>query len=385
MSYMGRCTHMLEGGTHMADVALFYNAEGEWTGGENQTFHALSRVLTNELIDFDIIPYDYLKDAEVIDKHLSINGERFGALIVSRSEILPSRLLSCFARLAKAGLPIIFTDSLPTRVAEGDDINAYNPYFQSVPTESLGAMLREKGLCHISGVGEYLKYLRFYHVKREKEDIYLFSNEAIRNTVNATVTLPQSGECVIYEPWHNRCYRGVAKDGKLPIRLENGNMLFVIFGGDMPKDLPDFCVEVARKPLPLCFDIATKDEGESDFSTVATNAVPFDISKENSRFSGEVLYQAKFTADPAYTVLDLGEVGEVCEAWLNGQYLGSRINAPYKFSLKDALREGENDLKVLVKSNLGHRRRDQFSKYLQLPPTGIIGEIALCQYKTLEI
>lgn len=385
MEYMGRCTHVLEKSTHVADVALFYNAEGEWTGGKNQTFHALSKTLTNALIDFDIIPYDYLQAAEVCQNRLTVNGETYGALIVSESEILPKKQLECFMRLAKAGLPILFTNALPAKVAEGGSADAYNAHFRSVPTESLAATLRKMGLCHVDGTGEGLKHLRFYHVKREGEDVYLFSNEAIRNTVDAVLTLPQNGDCVIYEPWHNQCYRATAKDGKLPLRLENGNMLFVIFDNDVPQDLPRFQVEAARKPLSLRFDISVKKEEETEFHRIAANAEPFDISKDDTRFSGEVLYQTKFTADPDYTVLDLGEVGEIAEAWLNGKYLGARINAPYKFSLQGALHQGENELKILVKSNLAHRRRENLSKYLAIPPTGIIGDIFLCQYKELDI
>ena len=123
---------------------------------------------------------------------------------------------------------------------------------------------------------------------------------------------------------------------------------------------------------------------ESVFRTIATNAEPFDVSEAIPRFSGDVLYRTTLEIDPAYTVLDLGDVGEIAEAWLNGQYLGARINAPYKFSLRNAMRAGENELCVQVKSNLGHRRRDLFSKYIPLPPTGIMGDIALCKYEELS-
>ena len=383
MAYMSRCTHLLEGGIHQADVAVFYNAEGEWTCGENQIFHTVCKHLTSNLIDFDIIPQDYLEDAHVQNSRLTVNKETYGALIVSKSEILPKKLLDCFARLAKEGLPIIFTDALPEKVAGGGDIAPYLAYLRSVPTEALSDALTEMGLRQISGIGTCADFLRFYHVKQNEADIYLFSNEDIHHTADLTLTLAQSGDCLIYEPWSNQCYRGTAKDGALKLMLEKGNMLFVIFGCEIPKTIPTFRFEADRKEFPFRFDIAIKQEEDAEFSTVATNSLPYDISEKEPRFSGEVLYQATFTADPAYTVLDLGEVGEVAEAWLNGKYLGARINAPYKFSLRDAMREGENELRVLVKSNLGHRRRDTFSKYLPLPPTGIVGDIALCRYEEL--
>ena len=56
---------------------------------------------------------------------------------------------------------------------------------------------------------------------------------------------------------------------------------------------------------------------------------------------------------------------------------------PYKFDLSDALCDGENGLRIPVRSNLAHHRRDDLSKDLQIPPTGIVGDTALCRYEVL--
>ena len=237
MDYMGRCAHTLRGGIHRADVAVFYNAEGEWTSGANRPFHDVCRTLTQHLIDFDIIPADVLETAQVEGNKLQINGESYGALIISHSEILPADRLACFARLARAGLPILFTDALPTRAAEGTDIADLLPLYEAVTLDSLPDALRARGLCHVSGEGRGLETLRFYHVIKDGEDIYLFSNEAIRGELDAILTLPQGGDCLIYEPWDNRCFRTSAPEGKLHLRIEKGNMLFVVFGTDIPEDI----------------------------------------------------------------------------------------------------------------------------------------------------
>ena len=92
-------------------------------------------------------------------------------------------------------------------------------------------------------------------------------------------------------------------------------------------------------------------------------------------------YRTRFESVDGFSVLDLGQVGEVAEVWLNGVSLGVRINSPYKFSLRSALSKGENELEIRVVGNLAHRRNsDRFSRYVQVPPTGILGDIALCRY-----
>ena len=382
MEYMGRCSHILCGARHKADVAVLYNAEGHWSDGKNQSFRYICRELTQNLLDFDIIPNDILRDAPVEQGRLLVNGEDYGALIVSESEILPENVLATLKRLAAQGLPVIFTESLPVRSAEGRGEFDFAAYFEAVPTEHLAQTLKERGLHHISGTGKGLKYLRFYHVARDGRDIYAFLNEDIYGAVDARLQLPQSGECLVYDPWENRCYRANAPEGQLELKLEKENMLFFVFGGQIPEGTPELPREAERRALDLRFDISVRDEGEAEFRPLAENAEPFDITAPDMlpEFSGEVLYRAKFQAEPAFAVLDLGFVGETAEVRVNGVPAGLRINAPYKFDLSAGLRSGENQLEILVRSNPGHRRHDdQLCCYSHIPPTGILGPIALCR------
>ena len=382
MDYMGRCAHILSGRMHRADVAVFYNAEGEWTGGKNRLFFDLCRMLTKSLIDFDIVPFDALENAEVKDRRLYINGESYGALLVSESEILPFDRLACFKRLSQAGLPVLFTDSLPKASAERRELSELLLHFEVISSDRLCAELHTRGLCHVSGEGTGLSSLRFYHAVDGKKDIYLFSNEDTAGILDAGLSLEQSGDCLIYEPWENRCYRSRMENGTLRLRLEKGNMLFVVFGEEIPDGTPYFTYETEREALPLRFDVSVMEEGEREFRTIATDTECFDISAPDRlpRFSGSIRYRTTFTAKDGFDVIDLGQVGEVAEVWLNGQYLGARINAPYKFRMSRGLQTGENHLEIIVKSNLAHRRREELSSFLPIPPSGIMGEIALCKY-----
>ena len=380
---MGRCAHLLDGVKHVADVAVFYNAEGEWSGGNNQLFRHVCKALTTQQIDFDIVHEDALATAEVKDGKLCINGEAFGALIVSQSEILPMSCLQRFAVLAKKGLPVIFTESLPKRTSEGGAIESLNRCFKTVPTNALAEHLRKRSLAQLCASGEDVRYLRFYHAENEKGDIYVFSNEAVYSDLHAEIALPQSGECLVYDPWDNRLYRDEVRDGKLSLHLEKGNLLIYVFGTKIPSTTPYLTREIERTALPLRFEVALMEEGSDSFAVIAEDSELFDVTAFDRfpRFSGTVRYRTSFDSIDGFTVLDLGQVGEVAEVWLNGTSLGVRINAPYKFSLLSALRDGKNELEIRVVGNLAHRRNtDRFSRYVQVPPTGILGEIALCRY-----
>ncbi len=294
MEYMGRTSHILYGGLHKASVAVFYNAEGEWTSGKNELFQYVCAELTRGLIDFDIIPYDVLEKSQIRDGKLIVNGEDYGALIISESEIMPYNRLECFARLKEEGFPIIFTGSLPEKSAEGKDISVLLEGFEVTATENLASFLREKGLYEISSEGG-TENLRFYHIKRDSEDIYMFSSDETTGTIDAWLTLPNRGEFLAYDAWGNKAYRGETEGGKLHLVLEGGNAIIISFGSDIPEDTPELVYEKERKALDIKFDIYVKEaeKGDTEFKLYAENSGPVDISAPDRmpHFSGEVLYK----------------------------------------------------------------------------------------------
>ena len=382
MSYMGRVSHILQSGTHKPSVAVFYNAEAEWSGGNMQMFTEICKILTKGNIDFDIVPFDYLEKSAVENGKLKINNETYSALVVPECEILPVKEIECFNILAKNGLDVIFANCLPSKSAENKNISEQLGAFATVKSENLVECLREKGIYDITVEGENREYLRFYHIDCGDEQIYMFSNDAITKTLNLEVTLSQKGEFLAYDPWGNKIYRGETKNDKLHLVLEKGNALIIVFGGEIPADVPALTYEKERKTLPLEFDIYVKDINDKEFSLYAKKSAPFDISAPGKliNFCGEVKYKATFNKDKEYNVLDLGEVGEIAEVWCNGNYRGTRANAPYKFNLGDF--EGEAELEIKVVSNTGHvKLTDGLNARLPIFPTGITGEISLCKYE----
>ncbi len=379
MAYMGRCSHVLNEGTHKASVAVFYNAEGYWTSGKNELYQEVCVKLTKGLIDYDIVPFDMLNKAEISGKKLKISNEEFGALIVSESEVLPIKVIEKFYEISKMGVPVIFTNSLPKKSAEGQEISNYLKGFDVVKTEDIADNLRKRGIFEISA--NTPSALRFYHIKRDNSDTFMFYNDDVLKDLDTEITFPYSGDYVLYDPWGNKCYKGSLNDGKMRLFLEKGNSIFITFGGEVPEELPDFRYEKEREILPISFDIYVKDEGEEEFSLYKKDSTLVDITspKNLPHFSGEILYKGKFFKKEGYEVLDLGEVGETAEVFLNGERVGVRINAPFKFDIKNAM-EGENQLEIRVINNPAHKRRDVFSHDIFVPPSGMLGDIYLCKY-----
>ena len=77
-------------------------------------------------------------------------------------------------------------------------------------------------------------------------------------------------------------------------------------------------------------------------------------------FSGEMTYEKEIHISANQLqdglLLDCGEVGVVAEAWLNGEYIGSRAWAPFAFNLSRHAHAGANQLRVRVANTDGNAR-----------------------------
>lgn len=78
-------------------------------------------------------------------------------------------------------------------------------------------------------------------------------------------------------------------------------------------------------------------------------------------------------------MLDLGEVGEIARVILNGKDLGWRISAPYRWEISEALKQGENELEVVVANTLANRMQDDLSKFMPIPASGLIGPVRVME------
>jgi hypothetical protein len=79
-----------------------------------------------------------------------------------------------------------------------------------------------------------------------------------------------------------------------------------------------------------------------------------------SYYVGQIVYDKQFTLPPAYLgctlILDLGTVGTTAEVWLNGTRIGERVWQPFAFNITPYVREGTNDLRVIVANTASNDR-----------------------------
>ncbi|MDH7602915.1 MAG: glycosyl hydrolase [Armatimonadota bacterium] len=114
--------------------------------------------------------------------------------------------------------------------------------------------------------------------------------------------------------------------------------------------------------------------------TPKTETQPFRLESDYPFYSGTVTYRTQFELDRSYPslVLDLGDVRDAASVYVNGELVGKRLWAPYRFELAARVSPGVNELVIEVRNNpanlilgqprpFGLRAKPTLAAYLEAP------------------
>lgn len=103
----------------------------------------------------------------------------------------------------------------------------------------------------------------------------------------------------------------------------------------------DFRVHVAGRLVVLV------PPGETD---------PLQLHDDYPFYSGTITYTASFDLQSVYSPLELNlpDVQDTAEVWVNGQFAGKRLWAPYKFDIASLAQQGSNTLEIRVRNNMAN-------------------------------
>ena len=395
MDYMNRACYMLNDGIHVPAAAILYDAEGYWVNKRRVPLEDVAKELYDHLLDYDIIPADVL---DQIDDEGILNGEKYPCLIVPYYEGMPENI---WEKLRKATLPVIFVTMPGVEIA---DKSVFADWCQSPQVIALSEVAAY--VCDYVGAdvtSDYNDiYLRYYHYVRNDAHIYMFNNEDINNIIRTKVSLSAfaGGEYILYDAMENKAFAGYSEDGQIEIILPPYNSVFVMLGEIQTEGLPKVSGDIVDKTVITPeFRISYAEEKAEEYTYYKTTDRLFNVTgrKELPHFSGNMKYEGIFEFADQITdeenvvgtervsevkkdikyMLDLGNVGEAAEVYVNDTFVGRRLIPPYAFDISEAIKSGTNALTVIVSNHSGYNKRDHFSKYLLFEPSGLLGPIEL--------
>ncbi|MGI6707238.1 MAG: glycosylhydrolase-like jelly roll fold domain-containing protein [Clostridia bacterium] len=385
MDYMNRVSTLISDGTHIANAAVLYHAEAEWAG-DYMKFQSPMRVLQQHQIDGDVIPVDALEDADAQDGRLKIHQEFYDVLIIPYVQYMSNRLLQEVRRLREADVPVLMVNAYPEAVFDDPSIDASSCLSslgcKVVDLEELAEKLFRRGFYDIR-VADFEPDLKSYHYRKGSQDYYLFFNESLHRVLDVSVTFREDRNACLYDAMENRAWHFPLEKGTGRLILPPYGAVVVAFG--VPEEF------VSQEPPRGSKTVLTLD-GDWEVYTVTAKEYPnFSLCKEIKgtgnlntpqglpRFSGTLAYEKAFVWESSTKVvtLDLGEVGETAEVWVNGQAAGVRITPPYVFDISDLLVKGKNTIRVEVTNTLVYQEHDFLSGFQPIYPSGLIGPVRL--------
>ena len=398
MKYADRMCKLLSGGRHVASVAVLYDGEADWTGG-NMPMQKVIRQLLENQIDLDIVSLDMLENLEdyngALDgEKLRINGVEFYALIVGYTPKIPAGLVRFIQQAGE--FPVIFVDGLPSGVVDqtGDTAQALTALerCEAVPLDQLATSIKERGFADVVFDTEF-KDLSFYHYSKDSH-IFVFQNESASEVYRGKVTLPVCKGIVYYDAmedvYEDAPWETVGGKTVVPLELEPGECVVILEqeGAGCDAAHKSFCQQTERLK---CVDISAgwlvsmvKSKEYPNFPVGFEVETLAPISDEKPTFAGVIRYEKTVRLDkaPAEAVLYVENVYEMMKVTVNGQDAGVRLFPPYQVKIGKYVKAGENSIVIEVATTPAREMLEipqppfDFS-HEALEPTGMFGNVKL--------
>lgn len=380
MKYMNRVCELIDGGKHIAPVALLYHAEAEWTG-KAMLMQKPARVLTESQINFDIVPSEHV-------------GEKpYQAIIIPYAQFISVQLADRLQALSREGSKIVFVDAMPEGFYDSDTIvEGKFGYSDVVQLDKLVPLLCSYQVNEIK-LSVKNRYIRYLHYLKEN-DIYFFVNEGT-DKYTGVVTLPNEGRLYRYDAWNNRLenikYHTRKYHTEVEVEIEPMESLLLIFDevdGDllqMPLKEMEKEEYLVKQPVKWIRSIATSIE-YPHFTQEEEVCIPDNLAKEQPHFSGWIKYETTIVLPRTKRgLLTISDAYEGVEVFINGISAGVQVVPVYRFDITDLLKEGKNLLTIEVSTTLERERafsknrslQEKLNRNRKLSPIGITGEVKI--------
>ena len=386
MKYMNRSAHLLSEGIHMADAAILYHAESEWSAGNAMFFHKPGRMLMERQLDYDVVPADMLREntASIEEGQLVLGKEKYPCLILPFSRYLDGETARFLVSAARKGLKVFVIDALP----EADTLGRPLPpgWDQSAQTVSLSEIgeavekWEEKLGNRELTVKDGERTLRSFLLRRPDGLTAMYFNESVSRPVKARVSIRDKayGSVTVYAPWSNRAESYYLKGQEFPLSLDPGEAVFVVLDKNIQSTQP-FPVCTGTQPLCVDWKLSMAQWPETEFTGERLLRAGEELPNLSGpgywpSFTGVYRYECLFQGEKedrkCYKLL-IPEASDCVRVKLNDTDLGFLAGFPARADITAALKDGENRLELQVFTTLVWSRKDGASTHLQIPATGI--------------
>lgn len=392
MEYMNKMSNIFNGGKSKPTAAILYHAEAEWTGDYMLT-QKPTRVLTQNQIDFDIIPTDVFKNRTYFktrineNNYLEINEVEYKVLIIPYSQYISVDVQNFIVKSKNYNTKIIFIDNLPKGLYDSKSEVDLKEYVNVVSLEGLDKYIIENMLYEVR-TAAYEPYLRYYHYDKENSERIMLFNEDPHKTIDTELLINTAKDIYYFDVMENKISKAIKNnENKIKLKLEPYKSIVLLIG-DIKNEIVDnsnveednlnkevILINLWKVSTATAFEYP-KFKERFELKELVNLALPEYLP----RFSGHLKYTGEFILDDKIDkgIIDLGDVFEVAELYLNDKLIGTKIAPPYKFNLEDyMLNKGNNKIGIIVTNTLDKQVFEILSSTEPIQPSGILGNIKI--------
>ncbi len=381
VDYLSRCSFLLQQGQFVADACYYY---GDQAPNFFPLFHDVPekprlKGLGNGY-DFDVINTDVLINRmSVKNGRLTLpDGMSYSILLLPDQPHMPLKVLEKLAALVNAGATVV--GPRPTAVPGLKGGEQEGMKLNKLADEVWGATDGKTIVEHKYGKGRVFwgetadKVLKepdfsysapseidFIHRSADIGEIYFLRNSQ-DETVSASCTFRVTG--MYPELWDASTgashrvedYKQEGGVTSLPIKLPAHGSIFVIFNKINRSSLPIFTGKQQGTETEIAgpWEVTFPPNWGAPPSAVFEQLTSWTASEDSGikYFSGTAVYHNAFNvssgADVKEITLDLGDLRDVAEVFINGKSAGILWKKPYQLDITPWVQPGKNDLKIEV-------------------------------------
>lgn len=388
MAYTNKMATLLSNSKQHINVAILYHAEAEWTG-EYMLPQKVTKILTQNQVDFDIIPNDVFENQAYFKTHIGkvmeVNNKQYDLLIVPYMENISKELIDFINQAQGSDLRVLFINELPVNIYNGSNEKLE---FLKENTEVIALNELHLQLGSINKnykINHFEPFLRVASFEKEDSNFFMVFNEHPINVIKNYLTLDYEGPIYRYDVLNNEIIK-IDQDEKkrIPLILNPYESFLYILGhvdeSLIKLDKTDrFMNEMQLDRFKKLSVSSSKTLWKyEEIRNVATFTNLSELS-QLSNVSGTFRYEIEFELNYKVNMveIDLGDVFEVAEVYVNGKLIGSKICPPYTFCCSEELKSGINIVTVDVTNTLDKEVPDYFSTGQPVSPSGIVNNVII--------
>ncbi len=382
MDYLSRCNQMLRQGLFVADVCYYY---GDQAPNFFPLYHDVpEKPRLNGLgkgYDYDVVNTDVILNRMTVKdgKIVLPDGMSYALMMLPDQNRMTLQVLKKLETLVEAGAVVLGSkpDSIPG-ICSAEDFEQFREISGKL-WGNIGSGITEhpygkgKIICSITagevlkkaGIGADFRYdgipaVDYIHRSSGAGEIYFLSNESEEWTKGVACFRVNGKIPEIWDPSTGVQYSAgeFTKDNggtSVSLELPPHGSLFVVFA-DQKRKLPKLDgkanddEQVLSPPWTVNF---TKGWGAPEEVVFDKLHSWTDFDDPGIKyFSGTAAYHKTFTVPNERVgkkcIIDLGEVKDIAEIYVNGKSAGILWKPPFKADITALLRSGENELKIEI-------------------------------------